>query len=207
MRKLFSIVMICALMFSAGCDNKQISDNAGIIKQQNQVRITPIYNNSEPLIKYLQTIVKTAGQQSFGNFDVWGLKKYESEGIKYAELNFGQTDKNSILLKLNDDNSVASIEIGGPNDFNCAMHVGFVMSLVQRFIGMNERELQDFQREFMAFVEYEMQRQDSLDPKVRKDFKIHSEAMKKDLIITVDNYDGYGFKEILKIDDEKKSDK
>lgn len=81
---------------------------------------------------------------------------------------------------MNGDDSVASIEAGDPNDFSCAIHVGFVMSLIQRFIGMNERELQDFQREFMIFVEYEIQRQNSLDPKVRKDFKIHSEAMKKE---------------------------
>ena len=87
--------------------------------------------------------LKSAGRQ-FG-VDIWGTNYYTYKGVKRCELNFGDSKRNIIRFRLNNDNSVSRILVTLPNDgfSESSIQAGHVVGVIFIRLGLSESEFKN----------------------------------------------------------------
>lgn len=89
------------------------------------------------------SVLKSAGRQA--GVDIWGTEYYTYKGVKRCELHFGDSKRNIIRFRLNNDNSVSRILVTLPNNgfSESSTQAGFVVGVVFRPLGLSESEFKN----------------------------------------------------------------
>lgn len=96
-----------------------------------------IYDSDvENIIGKLQVVCGMFG------IDIWGKEYYTYQGARRCELNFGNSRKNIIRFRLNNDNSVSRVLITFPTPYieSNPVEVLFVLSSIFGELGLNYSE-------------------------------------------------------------------
>ncbi|MBR5914516.1 MAG: hypothetical protein IKZ58_09155 [Selenomonadaceae bacterium] len=165
MKKTFlGILMLTMLFFTVGCGNK--TNEAAIFD-----------GNSDDIIEKFKKFAEKS------NFKLSEPKITTSGDTKNCTLNFGDSSDNVINLKLNDDDSVASVEIIANNDAKSIAEAGVLLSATFIGIGIDhnamEKFLGDYQVIFKKAINNFMKDglnnpENSASPTMNDDIKIQS---------------------------------
>lgn len=99
-----------------------------------------IYDYSvDNIINDLKSVVGQSG------VDIWGKEYYTYKGVKRCELHFGNSNRNIIRFRLNNDNSVSRILVTFPNELSesslqSSRQAGVVLAFVLDRLGLSESE-------------------------------------------------------------------
>ena len=96
--------------------------------------------------------LKTLGRQK--GVDIWGTEYYTYKGVKRCELNFGDSKRNIIRFRLNNDNSVSRILVTVPNNgfSESSMEAGFMLGVILYRLGLSESEFKNLWGNYMHGV-------------------------------------------------------
>ena len=156
------------LFFTIGCGNVS----------ENQREETIFDNKAEALIGNLKLFAAR------GNFNLSEPKISNVDNQKFCTVNFGDSDKNIVNFKLNDDDSVINAEIivNDANNYEFGKMAGLLLSGTLMSIGVEQEELQKFLTSYQKSVEEEIRKQNNTaTPIIDSKFKVHCAATKKDL--------------------------
>ena len=176
MRKIFLMFMTAILFFAIGC---------GTVTE-NQREETIFDGKAEALIGNLKLFA------AHGNFNLSEPKILNSDNQKYCTLNFGDSEKNILNLKLNSDDLVINEEIivNDANNYEFGKMAGLLLSGTLLGIGVEESELQKFLTFYQKSVEEEIRKQNnSATPIIDSTFKVYCATKKKDLSVSIQSDD------------------
>lgn len=174
MRKIFFGMFVTAILFfTIGCGTMA----------ENQREETIFDGKAEALIGNLKIF---AAQ---GNFNLSEPKISNVDKQKFCSINFGDSDKTELKLKLNADDSIISEEIiiNDANSYELGKMAGMLLSGTLASIGVEQAEMQKFLTSYQKAVEEEIRKQNNTaTPTIDQTHKVYCAVNEKDLNVSIE---------------------